>query len=94
MSFTKDRSVHSSGVILLPLLLSLLLCFPHGSLPRSEFSIGQRSHADLCFVSLKGGAHAQSYVSTKTVEMNFQFRKEREVENELSVVCMTGAALA
>ena len=42
---------------------------------------------------MEGAALAQSCVSLKTVEMNFQFRKEK-VENELGAVSMEGAAVA
>ena len=43
---------------------------------------------------MEGDALEQSCVSPKTVKMNFQFRKEEKVENELGVVSMEGDALA
>ena len=39
-------------------------------------------------MSMEGAALAQSYVSLKTVEMNFQFRKGEKIENEVGVVIM------
>ena len=45
-------------------------------------------------VSIEDAALAQSCVSPKTVEINFQLRIEEKVENELEVVSMESVALA
>ena len=53
-----------------------------------------RFENQLGVVSMEGTPLAQSCVSPKTLEMNFQFWKEEKVENKLGEVSMEGAALA
>ena len=48
---------------------------------------------ELFVVSMENTAFAQSYVLSKTVEINFQFQKEEKIENELGEVSMECAVL-